>query len=166
MDIPSKVTFWIAVAGFIMSFLSWVHTFFTQRKNFDISILQIKSFVSVTYLYLLFSNKSRLPIAITNVQLLFDGKSYNCTPIPKLVSATEKKRGRDVIKRTEEYSKELPIMVPSLGAVNGIVLFEGMTRLPQDNAKHLTLLICTNRGSPVQKTLGLPEGWAAQRRRP
>lgn len=160
------VTFLIAVAGFAMSMASWVHTFVTQRKKFDVEIVAAKSYADVTYLHLIIQNKSRLPVAITRISLLLNGMWFNCTPIPVMVSATERKRGSEVIKRTEEYSTALPIQLSSLGATNCLVLFEGLPYLPSDDATHLTLSIYTNRGKAVKRSLELPAEWASQRKVP
>ena len=47
------ITFWIAVAGFIMSFSSWVMAFAARHKNLRGKILQIKSYADIVYIYLL-----------------------------------------------------------------------------------------------------------------
>lgn len=166
MSIMDWITFGIAVAGFLMSLATWVKDFITQRKHIEGKVLNIKSYQSVTYIDLLIENRSRLPISITDISLFLGDSAYRCTPLPKLILEHTKSRKGEVYERTMKYSTPMPIQISNLGATTVVALFEGMKRLPPDDATHLNLSISTNRGSPVKMTLELPEGWAALRRQP
>lgn len=149
-----------------MSLATWIKDFVSQRKNIHGRILSIKSYSDVTYVYLALENRSRLPIAVTSIDLVLNQSTYTCTALPTLVSSTTRRCKDTILKYAEEYSTSLPIRIQQLGAASILALFENMNQLPPDDATTLMLVIYTNRGKPVQMTLELPEGWAFQRRTP
>lgn len=158
-----NVTFAIAVVGFLMSLASWIKDFISQRQNLAGHILGMKSYADVTYIYLELENRSRLPVAVTSIDLIFNHSIYTCTAIPKLVSSTTKRSKTEIIKYTEELSTPIPIQLQQLGATVALVLFEKVNPLPPDDTTALTLVVHTNRGKPIQMTLELPAEWACQR---
>ena len=152
------------VLGFVMSLFGLVCTWHRNRKRLHISILDIKSFNDVTFLRIMFENKSRLPIAITRVALLLNGKIIDCTPNPTIVyEEVRRDAKKEIIGTDVEKSYPLPIQLSELGAISGLVLFERLQELPEDSATNLTFLIATNRGKAFQRTLELPVGWASRR---
>ena len=159
-----KVTFCIAAAGFIMSLATWIKDLVSQRKNIKGKILNIKSDKNLTVISLLVENRSRLPIAISQIILHLSEAKYPCTPLPVLVCEHTKERRGEVYERRMEYSTQLPIQIEGLGATTACVLFDQMKQLPSDHAKTVTLSIGTNRGKIAQMTLELPAGWASQRK--
>lgn len=159
-----NITFAIAVMGFLLSLASWVKDYFSQRKKFRCEILGIKSYADVTFINLMITNHSRVPIAITRISLLVDGKTYVCSSLPVLVAEHNRSKGGVIYDSRMEYSTPLPIQLMGLGAVKALVLFEDMQQLPPDDATELTLSICTNRGNPVEMKLPLPAGWASRRK--
>lgn len=161
-----NITFAIAVAGFLMSLATWIKDYISQRQNLTGRILGIKSYANVTYINLVLENRSRLPIAVTSIDLIYNQNVYTCTALPKRVSSLTERRNKEIVKYTEEFSTALPIQLQQLGASVALVLFERMDLLPPNDAKALNLVIHTNRGNPIQMTLELPEDWAAQRKFP
>lgn len=152
------------VLGFVMSLFGLVCAWHRNRKRLHISILDIKSFNDVTFLRMMFENKSRLPIAITRIALIQNGKTIDCTPNPTIVyEEVRRDAKKEIIGTDVEKSYPLPIQISELGAISGLVLFEPLQELPESSATHLTFLIATNRGKAFQKTLELPAGWASQR---
>lgn len=152
------------VLGFVMSLFGLVCTWSRNRKRLHISILDIKSFNDVTFLRMIFENKSRLPIAITRIALILNGKTIDCTPNPTVVyEEVRRDAKKEIIGTDVEKSYSLPVQLSELGAVSGLVLFERLQELPEDSATHLTFLIATNRGKAFQRTLELPVEWASRR---
>lgn len=160
----SQVTFWIAVAGFIMSLASWVKDIAVNRRKIEARILEFHANSSAAYMYLLISNKSRLSIAVSSVSLVLGDLMASCTPVPKCVADYTRKSGKEVIERRFEYSASLPVAITGLGGTTAIFLFENLPQQIPADAKDLTLLIGTNRGKPVKKKLSLPADWAGLNR--
>ena len=160
------ITFWIAVAGFIMSFSSWVMAFAARHKNLRGKILQIKSYADIVYIYLLLENRSSLPISVDRFVLHMKEGSYNCTPQPTVISSSRQLQGDKVIASRSEYSSSFPIHLSPLSTATALVLFENLQQLPADATTHLFLSICTNRGKAIQKKFELPAEWASQRNNP
>lgn len=158
-----NITLLIAILGFVMSLITWVKKFLTQRRKLSGKVLGIKSYEDVTFIYLLLENKSMLPISVTWIALRCGGESYPCTPLPVRIFEKVRRSRGEIIEIKREYSTPMPITIGELGAVNALVFFENLRQLPPDDATHLNLQVCTNRGKPMQMTLLLPEDWASQR---
>lgn len=156
------VTFWIAVAGFMMSLASWVHTFITQRKKLAFKIQFFRNKEKLAYMYLMIENRSRLPISITGIFLMLGGNKTPCAQIPKVVTSTKRKTA-STTDVTYQCSTAIPIQLSSLESASCIVLFEDIPVDVPPFATHLTFQISTNRGRRVKKKLELPRGWVDQK---
>ena len=140
------ITFGIAVAGFLMSLATWIHTFLSQRKNIRIRITECKSDDEITLCFVHIENKSRLPIAITRIVLLSEQNEVDCVPFPTWGLDDTRRSGKEIISRKSYYSMQMPIAISALGAVSGYVLFQSDQRMIPDDAKLLNLKVYTNRG--------------------
>ena len=159
------VTFGIAIAGFLMSLGSWVHTFITQRKRLSFKIQFFRYKENSAYMYLMIENRSRLPVSITGIALKQSKSIVPCVQIPKTVSSTTRKTAgnTDVVY---QYSTAIPIQLSALESVSCIVLFEGIPEVVPPSATHLTFQISTNRGRKVKRKLALPQDWHDQKGTP
>lgn len=157
-----RVTFWIAIAGFVLSLTSWIKEILVNRKNLRANILELHAKDSAAFLRLMINNKSRLPISISGINLVTDFQQCPCTTVPKYVTCNIRFIGGKQVSRSEEYSTALPIQISGLGGTNALVLFEGLPREIPCSSKYLTLVIYTNRGNPEEMTLELPEDWSAR----
>ena len=63
-------TFVIAVASLFLSILIWIKDLVSQRRKLLGRILVIESYADCIFFDLLLENRSRLPIAITQIDLL------------------------------------------------------------------------------------------------
>lgn len=151
----SQVTFWIAIAGFLMSLISWIKDFATQHKRLSARIMYLGTSSRSAHMYLMIENKSRLPISITGVELILDKQAYPCVPFPKIVFIRNLKTAGEVSHSQPEYSTQIPIHIPSLGAVTALLLFDPLVQTPLPDATQLTLAISTNRGKKVKMRLPL-----------
>lgn len=158
-----QITFWIAVVSFAMSLASWVKDWLTQRKRLKARIVFMNALEHTVHMYLMLENKSRLPIAVTNIELILNENRTPCVPLPTLFFRQSKRSGDKVIEQRSEFSTALPIQLPGLGALTALVRFEKLEQTLPPDATHLTLLISTNRGRKARKTLALPQAWADQR---
>ena len=155
----TKVTFVIAVVGFLISVASGILNLLRQRKNFDIIIHSVKAYDTVIFLSAAFVNKSRLPILITRIALQQRDTSLECTAVPVKVASFTDSRNGQVLSHREIFSKQLPIALSSLGGDSGVILFENVRAQLEDSATHATFLVGTNRGKTVKKILALPPEW-------
>lgn len=161
----TEITFWIAVASFLMSLASWVKDAVTQRMRLESHIVLCHTAPNspAAYLYLVVANKSRLPLTITDIALVIGGKEVHCVSRSKLVSTKSLHRGKEIIEQTSEYSTPLPIQIMGLGGSTVLSLFENLPEKIPPDASSLNFSIYTNRGRPKKMTLELPVGWADQK---
>lgn len=93
----SDITFWIAFIGFVMSSATWIRSAVSLRRNLKGTILKIKSYADVTYVYLLLENRSSLPIAVNQIVLRTISEDSPCTPLPTQICRTLLSEGDKVI---------------------------------------------------------------------
>lgn len=153
------LTLIIAIAGFLMSLISWVRDIVTQRVHLDVQITRANVNVKNPglFCYLSVVNRSRLPIAITSLAISQSGIETYCIPVPKCVLEHTHKIGNTVVERRTEYSTALPIQLQGLGGLTVLAQFEGLPEAIQTDSKSLNLVVYTNRGKPRKMTLPLPE---------
>ena len=155
------VTFVIAIAGFLLSLTSWIKDFVTQRVRLDVRITKANANEASPGIFCFFSiaNRSRLPISITNMEIVQPGGRTACIPVPKRVLEHTRRQGNEVIERRTEYSTAMPVQIQSLGGAMVLAQFEHLPEKIPTDATSLNLVICTNRGKPRKMTLPLPKDW-------
>lgn len=151
-----NITLILAIWGALGSFASWVYTFASQRKNISVRIIE-NDITEACLFYILFENKSRLPIAITNISLLVDSKEVYCEPISTLAFEYTRRSKGEVVERIQRYTLALPITLSSLGATSGYVYFDTAPDEQLLSSRSATLKIYTNRGKAFQKKLELSD---------
>lgn len=159
----NQITFWIAVAGFVMSLATWIKDLLTQRKRLATHVLHLKVVKDELHMYLLIENRSRLPISVTRLELIQGNVRTACTALPSLMFRRYMSSGGTGTDERRDYSTPLPYSLSSLGAMTVLVRFEDLKQTPPLDATHLTLAVSTNRGRKVRMKLELPPGWADQR---
>lgn len=152
----------ISVISFLMSLTSWIRVFFVERKNIRLSIQFFRKKNRTAYMYLMIENKSRLPIAVSNIEMVQGNKKIGCVQISKEVITNIKKAGGKIIGISPVYSTQLPVQMSGLSAVSCIVLFEDIPLEIPPTSTHLNFEVSTNRGKKVKKKLQLPAGWASR----
>ena len=152
-SVSVKVTFAIAVAGFILSLLSWIKDIVTSRKKISIRVISARSTGTSTLAFLMFSNKSRLPITVTGISCKVSGEYCPCLSLSRLALKVRHSGGetRDI------YSTPFPLTVPGLGGQQLLILFEDLPKALADSSTVWTVRVFSNRGRPVQMKLQLPE---------
>lgn len=153
----------IAITGFLISLYNLLYGIVTQRRNLKIRVYEIKSYADVTFLRIGIENRSRLSIAITQMTLRVGGENTVCTAAPTQLKGCVKRVNNEIIGTEFVFTTPLPITVPGMSAGSALVLFEGMSKLPQNSATHLRVQVCTTRGRPLEMRWSLPEGWASRR---
>ena len=156
------IALWISIISFLMSFASWVRTFITEMNRLRFSIQSFHSKGSTAYMFLMIENRSRLPVAISQISLIIDGKSVNCEPFSKEVITGTKKVKKNTVETTPMCSAPLPIQIAGLSSMSCIVLFEDIPSEIPSLSTHLNFEVSTNRGRKAKTKLQLPAGWAGR----
>lgn len=156
------VTFVIAIAGFLLSLISWIKDFITQRVRLDVRITEANANAASPgiFCFLAIANRSRLPISITNIEVSQPEGRTACVPVPKQVLEYTRREGNEVVGRRFEYSTAMPVQLQSLGGAMVLAQFEHLPEKIPTDATSLNLVIYTNRGKPRKMTLPLPKDWA------
>lgn len=160
-QIPSwfnHVTFWIAVAGFLMSLVSWICTAWNRRKRLkvtvDLSAPYNKSYMTSLSLSInlafWFESKSTNPIAINCVWLIFTDKSEFRSELSKLFVCHNFRRLLDT--NTEYYerfteSADFPIEIGAYGAAYEYIQFTLPKECKERNLDSIRIM--TNRGKII-----------------
>ncbi len=101
-----NITFVIAVAGFLMSALSWLKEFWQKRNAIDLVIIDYANPKrSIVQFYLQFQNKSSMPASVSMIEVESKGNDYSCELEPKLIKET-----RSVRILTPQFPLSLPPM--------------------------------------------------------
>ena len=133
---------------------AWLYTFIKSRKRFDIKINEYRLSPHGLLLHAQFSNNSTLPLSINDISVLCD-KEYFVKRVPEKVLERTSRIGKEVKSHKEFYSIDFPINLASLSGESGYLLFpSGEEPFPQ-LSNSVTLIVRTNRGREVKKTLPL-----------
>ena len=152
-----NVTFAIALIGCLGSLYTLISASVANRQNLDFRILGhfIPESQSII-LYISFENKSRLPVSITGISVIYNEIPYPCQEIPVKVYETTTRRNRtEILSHHEYFSMSIPIFLPGLGGTSGYVYFEAPEEIFQPDTTHLTFQVTTNRGKAIKRTLPL-----------
>lgn len=152
-----NITLTLSIFGSLGTFFTWLYIFIKNRKNFDIKIVghlygydnkSLLIFVSLT-------NKSRLPISITDIRIKMFDSIYQCGKIPVKVHEVTTKCKGEILSHHEYFSLSFPISLPELGGASGYLFFDFPELVAQPLSSQVTLLISSNRGKTVEKRLSL-----------
>lgn len=151
-----NVTFALSIFGSIGTIVTLVHAFMTNRKSLHVAIVgHIFGDTKTLILYMAFTNKSRLPISITDVSIKINGICYPCTQ-PPIVAYEETEKINGIVTSHHEYiTISMPINLSALGGSSGYVCFDFPPNIFPRNSTELTFLISSNRGKIIEKTLSL-----------
>lgn len=153
----SNITLALSIFGSVGTLISFIFSVFKNRKNISIEIAgrRFSDKPSSLLVYILFENKSRLPISITNISVELDSVWYPCKKIPSIVLTETSMHKGIITSQHVHYSLPLPTFVTGLGATSGYIYFEFPESLLPPDATHLNFLISTNRGKAFEKRLPL-----------
>lgn len=160
---PADASLLISAVSLALSASVWVKTFWVERRRLRLSIRLLQTKGDTAYMFLMIENKSRLPVAISQITLLQRcGHGYlrtACRPFPKEVISRKKTVKGVITDLPPLYSDQLPISLSGLSSKCCIVLFEDIPKAILPLSTHLTLEILTNRGMRARKKLLLRSGW-------
>lgn len=147
-----NITLLLSIIGSIGTLITVISAITTHRKNLKISIAKsvYNSSLRRLILSVTFENRSRLPIAITNLKLSTKGETVDCMSYPFCVGTYSNKEGHEVVNRLFTYNLKLPADIQQLSAVSGYALFEISQEHIQNPSTPLILLVSSTRGRVQQ----------------
>ena len=148
----SVVNFWSAQRSKKRNLLVRFEKF--TKRDFLIELESGEKF-DLIYLRYRISNRSQLPISITDAQLIIDDIYCNSGIHEYKVQEFTSLKTRE--KYGTVLSTVLPIQLGNLGAASGYFSFLVLPNLLSGNEKILTIELCTTRGKPIKQEFRLYE---------
>lgn len=147
-----NITFILATIGS----LGTIYSMITQRKRVSLSIQEFRYKNKTLLMYVAFTNRSRLPISILNISVVYDKVCYPCVYIPITVVEHTRHSGKELLSHREELSIQFPISLSSLAGTSGYLYFDKLPDNYPDAPTTLTLEVSTNRGRAKKMKLSVP----------
>lgn len=148
----------LGILGFIISVINIASYFWRNRVNFEVTILkydiqdyiggEIRLFVA----YML-SNKSQLPLAVTDVKIIANGNSYPPDKQSHIVGHYKYIESGITIDSKITYNSYPPISLSSLGAESGYFVYILPRETQLDFVRGMNFEIDTNRSLAVKTKL-------------
>lgn len=157
-----NLSVWVASISFVMSLVTWIRTFIVEHKNIKLKVQFFRTKNCTAYMFLLVENKSRLPIAISDIILRQGKECIHCRPFPTEIITGNRKVNGKVVEKPPKCSDSIPIQLNGLSSKSCIVLFEDIPTDIPPTSTHLNFEVSTNRGMRAKRKLQLPEEWASQ----
>lgn len=148
-----NITFVLGLIGSLGT--AW--TFITSRKNLHINITDMvyRTDINTFVIVVVFENRSRSPISITDITLFAEENEISFAPYPRCVAEYEHLHGEEVVDRKFLYNLVFPLPLSQLGAVSGSLLLdisqEDFEKLPTQ----LILKVRSTRGLVQKKRLNV-----------
>lgn len=99
-----------------------------------------------------FINKSRLPIAITDVCIVINEKPISCVKEPRVAYSNAHHRLGEVLIK-DFYTQSFPLQLGSLGGTSTVLLFELPPNTDIDFSSKVSFEVSSNRGRTMEKKL-------------
>lgn len=148
-------TLFLAIIGSLGTAYSALMTFYWNRVSIDCNVVEYVPTKDSLIVYMSFTNRSRLPISITDIRIWNRCVLYSCIHTPEIVKTFERSLNNRQTYQEAIHSTPLPINLPSLSGSSGYVYF----LFPQENfevdSMSLTVELSTNRHLTLKKTLSL-----------
>lgn len=141
-----NITLILAIFGSVGTVISWILHVITSRKAVAISLGRIYEPSTSLSCFLLFENKSRLPISITSIAVLIDDIPFPCVAFPHAAFKIIEKKGNIVTYRKELQAVSMPLNLAPLCSASGFLDFDIPPEYLQKLSTPLILQVSTNRG--------------------
>lgn len=145
---------YVGAAGFLLSLFNLAYTIGTQRRKLELRIVGYQRIATRHLFLLLLENHSRLPIAISSINLVLDDQRFICQMRPTIIQSSERTRGGEVISRNEVFSDSMPIALGSLASTSCHLVFDNCAPELPAPPTQVNFEVATNRGK-VMKTICL-----------
>ena len=148
----------LGILGFIISAINLIHYFVSHSVNLEITVLEykLKEYTNGNVLmqvqYML-SNKSQLPISITNMEMVVNDKLYPTERRTHTLDIYYYKVNGQTVDRNPIYNSYTPINLESLGSTLGDFVYILPPEVEPDYRNGMLFEISTNRSQAVRKKL-------------
>lgn len=150
------VTTAVAFLSLLLSFSGIIWHLVTERRCLRVHVLEYFYSIEGVYFVMIFENRSRLPLSITQITLC-EASEIDCKYLQTHIGSHRKKPFFDGEKlQIDYYTMPLPICLQGLGAAGGYVLFDAPEHGLRCSSRSANFLIRTSRGRPYKMKLELP----------
>lgn len=146
-----NITLLIATAGFSLSLYNSIRSWFEGLNRINLiykehtAITREKSFATF---YLIFENKSKLPLSVSRLVLTINNNSFEFSFLPEQIWEFKTTIGGETIDRRTILSEQLPFEISGLGCKGGyfraVINKEAATVLKEPT--QILFSVYTNRG--------------------
>lgn len=152
-----NITLSLSILGCLGSLFSWIYIYVKNRKNFDVKIVGHRYGYDNKSLLLFasFTNKSRLAISITDIGVKLNNSIYQCRKVPIIAYQNTVRCKDEILAHHEYFTFSFPITLPELSGTSGYIFFDFPELVAEPIPTEVSLLISSNRGRTVEKTLSL-----------
>lgn len=142
----------ISILAFTLSVFNFIYLIVTNKKNLKFNI-ENYSYGNVDgrrfyFFNVVFSNKSRQPISVNEIEFIHDNKIYTFIKSKRLLLDGQTTRNKQIIRTKEVYSAKFPINIPGLTSEQYFIVIYGPDKI--DNKK-VRFVLKTNRGKIRKK---------------
>lgn len=119
-----NITLALSIFGTIGTLITFISSFMTKRKNLRIKIsdsVYNRTLKMLTFACS-FENRSQLPIAVTSVGFILDGREFPPVKYPKCVEEYARRHGDEVVDRKFLYNLNFPVDIQQLSSASGYIL--------------------------------------------
>lgn len=148
-----NITFLLALIGSIGT--AW--NVIQSKVHIDMKIINFQHSENKILIYLMFQNKSRLPVSIGKISIKINDVFYSCVEIPTRVEYKTYRSGKTVTGYAHYYNMNLPVNLGGLAGTSGYILFELPKGIDIPDSKYLTFQIVPNRGWAIERKCQLPQ---------
>ncbi len=149
----SNVTFFLATFGSIGT--AWNILQSRRKISIKLNYFGYNKEKKIALANIQIANKSRLPVAVTDISVKISQNYFPCKKYPVLADSSKHEWGKNV-SVTDFYSVQFPMAMLALGGTGGYLVFDIPQEIDVPLSKPLTFSISTNRGRPFEVQL-LPD---------
>lgn len=153
----ANITLFLSIIGTVGTLYTLISTMVFQRKNLHIKVHAFSVIRDMGIMYVTVENRSRLPIAITSLEIEVSNTFISCCHEPKRIAERVRKIGGEVVSRSEYYSMTFPISLSSLAATSGYLCFGNIPDNVSAHPTEVTFQVQTNRGTLMKRKLSISQ---------
>ena len=145
MDKIQLMSLILGIIGTTGTIVTAITAFVRSRFHINVELLALLKTPKGIQAYFVFTNKSFTSVAITDVRIIVNNKSFSCIRVPTV--AIEKISGKGTDHETVEKIDSLafPINLPSLAGSSGYLLFPMPPQIQESFSNAVTVELSTNR---------------------
>ena len=131
--------------GTVGTIIAGIYAFFSSLTRLKVELYLFDVTPRSYIAFMSFTNKSRMPISITDVQIVIDGKRYSCIRVPVNAYEINKSHNGVVTMDKQVPSMDFPVNLPALSGLSGFLVFRVESQIQSQLSTPLNFVIHTNR---------------------